>query len=192
MSITRKAYNTVYKKNSSGEEDRYRFRRSPKGILSCRGCGAVYFHGRWSLDPVEEIRRRVARGDGVRAAYCPGCRKIGNGYRQGVVEILGIENKDKLEILRLIRNEETRARAKNPLERVIAIVTDKSGMRVETTNEKLAQRVGRALKKARGGKVTYKWSERNKFARVVWEMAGSRVSSGKEAKAERRLRVTHT
>jgi NMD protein affecting ribosome stability and mRNA decay len=183
MTTMKRVYNTNYKKKND-QEYRYGFRRSPKGVLSCRACGAVYFHGRWSLQPAEAIRRRVTAGEGVKATYCPACMKIREGYWQGIVEISGIENRDKPEIIRLIRNEETSARGKNPLERVIAIVTDKSDMRVETTTEKLAQRLGRALKKARGGKVTYKWSERNKFARVVWEKA-----AGGEAKAGRRLRV---
>jgi hypothetical protein len=41
--------------------------------------------------------------------------------------------------------------------------------RISTTTEKLAQRLGRALKKARGGEVTYDWSHNNKFVRVVWK-----------------------
>jgi hypothetical protein len=43
------------------------------------------------------------------------------------------------------------------------------GWKVETTTEKLAQRLGRAVRKARGGKVEYKWSRNNKFVRVCWE-----------------------
>jgi NMD protein affecting ribosome stability and mRNA decay len=121
----------------------------------------------------------VAEGEEVKATYCPACLKVREGYWQGVVEISGIESKDKLEILRLIRNEEARARLKNPLERVIAIVADKTGMRVETSTEKLAQRFGRALRKARGGAVTYKWSERNKFARVMWQKSAVTVTSTK-------------
>ena len=41
--------------------------------------------------------------------------------------------------------------------------------KVETTTEKLAQRLGRSIKKARGGKLAYKWGHNNKFVRVVWE-----------------------
>ena len=178
MTTTKKPYNTMYKKKSD-EEHRYCFRGSPKGILSCRACGALYFHGRWSLEAADKVHRRVTAGEDVKATYCPACLKVREGYWQGVVEISEIESKDKLEILRLIRNEEARARVKNPLERVIAIVAEQTGMRVETTTEKLAQRLGRALKKARGGKVTYKWSERNKFARVMWQKSPGTAVGGK-------------
>ena len=43
------------------------------------------------------------------------------------------------------------------------------GWKIETTTEKLAQRLGRAVHKARGGKVEYKWGHKNKFVRVWWE-----------------------
>jgi len=41
--------------------------------------------------------------------------------------------------------------------------------KVQTTTEKLAQRLGRSVRKARGGTLAYKWSHNNKFLRVVWE-----------------------
>ena len=101
--------------------------------------------------------------------YCPACQKIRDHYWLGVVQISGVDSEEKRELLKLLRNEETRAREKNPLERIVRIADEDGGLRVETTTEKLAQRLGRCLRKARGGKVTYKWSHNNKFARVVWE-----------------------
>jgi NMD protein affecting ribosome stability and mRNA decay len=173
---TTKPYNTIYKKNPSGEEKRYRFLGQPKGIRSCPGCGAVYFHGRWSLEPAEAIRRRLEGRDAVKDSYCPGCLKIRDRYAQGIVEISGIEPKEKMDILRLVKNEEIKARGKNPLERIIAIVPKENALRIETTTEKLAQRLGRALNKARGGRVAYKWSERNKFVRVIWQKSRGAAS----------------
>ena len=58
---------------------------------------------------------------------------------------------------------------KNPLERIIRLDQLNGDWRIETTNEKLAQRLGRTMKKAKGGKVAYNWSHNNKFVRVVWE-----------------------
>jgi hypothetical protein len=71
--------------------------------------------------------------------------------------------------LRILRNEEARAMEKNPLERIIRLDQLNGDWRIETTNEKLAQRLGRTMKKAKGGKVAYKWSHNNKFVRMVWE-----------------------
>jgi uncharacterized protein YifE (UPF0438 family) len=71
--------------------------------------------------------------------------------------------------LRILRNEEARARDKNPLERIMRVEQASGDWKIQTTTEKLAQRLGRAMKKAKGGKVEYKWSHNNKFVRVVWE-----------------------
>jgi hypothetical protein len=43
------------------------------------------------------------------------------------------------------------------------------GWRVEPTTAKPAQRLGRSLRNARGGKVAYNRSHNNKFVRVVWD-----------------------
>jgi hypothetical protein len=53
------------------------------------------------------------------------------------------------------------------------------GWRVETTTEKLAQRLGRSIKKARGGKLAYKWGHNNKFVRVSWQKEICGPSMGK-------------
>jgi len=76
------------------------------------------------------------------------------------------------DLLNLIRNEEARARGFNPLERVMSIKENGFGsIVISTTNEKLAQRLGRAIKKAFHGVVAYHWSHDNKLARVDWERA---------------------
>ena len=45
--------------------------------------------------------------------------------------------------------------------------TIQDGIEITTTNEKLAQRIGKALHKAYSGDVAYKWSD-PKIARVNW------------------------
>ena len=173
-----KRYNTSYKKNVPTERDVYLFRRSPKGILTCRGCGAIYYLRRWTLQPPAEVRSLVATGKGVGLTFCPACQKMRDHFWLGVVEISGTSAKENREVVRLIKNEEARAREKNPLERIMRIAGENGGLRVETTTEKLAQRLGRSLGKAMGGKVTYKWSHRNKFARVLWEKSSPKTRSG--------------
>jgi NADH:ubiquinone oxidoreductase subunit E len=82
---------------------------------------------------------------------------------------LGVEDGERREIVRILRNEEERAREKNPLERIMGLQEEEGNWKVETTTEKLAQRLGRSIKKARGGNIVYKWGHNNKFVRVVWE-----------------------
>jgi hypothetical protein len=72
------------------------------------------------------------------------------------------------EIVHLIRNEEERAKGMNPLERIVELTESGEGIVVTTTNEKLAQRIGRTLKSTYQGQTTYRWSE-PKFLSVEWE-----------------------
>jgi hypothetical protein len=133
----------------------------------CSECGAVYHKQHWTMD--EALATRLSLERGAPMVVCPGCRKVRDRDPGGVVTLTGgFWHGHRDEILNLIRNEEKRAVAVNPLERVIDIGPNGEDLVVQTTNEKLAQRLGRALQKAYNGAVEYKWSEDNKLARVTW------------------------
>jgi hypothetical protein len=76
-------------------------------------------------------------------------------------------------ILNLIHNQEAWGRQVNPLERIISIEATDRRLTVLTTNERLAQRIGRALERAFHGKATYDWSRGNKLLRVAWSRESS-------------------
>lgn len=88
----------------------------------------------------------------------------------GIVKIKGeFLAEHKSEIMHLIKNEEHRAKGLNPLERIMSISAIKNGIEITTTNEKLAQRIGKSLQKAYQGRVHYKWSDDTKLLRTEWE-----------------------
>lgn len=171
MSQTSKRYTTTYKKKADVERDMYLPRRSPKGILWCTDCGAIYYRRRWTLTPPEEVRMQVESMAGLSFSLCPACLKIRDHYPSGELRVVGVGAEEKEEVLRLLENREGKAREKNPLERIMAVQSEGPVWKIDTTTEKLAQHLGRSLKKARGGRVTYKWSHNNKFVRVIWERA---------------------
>ena len=159
----------AYRKRVDVEKDMYLPRRSPRGVFWCTDCGSVYYRRRWTLTPPDKIRERVQFSEDVSYTLCPACRKIREHYPYGELRMVGVGLDEKQEVLRLLKNEEERARGKNPLERIMSIQSDGPEWKVETTTEKLAQRLGRCLQRARGGKVTYRWSYNNKFVRVLWQ-----------------------
>lgn len=164
-----KKYNTNYKKKIDVHHDTFLPRQSPKEIIQCTGCGAFYHRRHWSLTTPAGFTSPVH----LHPVYCPACRKIKAHSVSGELHLVGLGNTDRGEVLRLLRNEEGKAREKNPLERIIRLEKTVDDWKVETTTEKLAQRLGRSLYKARGGKIAYKWSHNNKFVRVVWEGRGA-------------------
>jgi hypothetical protein len=168
-----KKYNTNYKKKIDVHHDTFLPRRSPKEIIQCSGCGAFYHRRYWTLTAPPGFSNPVHS----HPIFCPACKKIKEHSVSGVLHLLGMGDAERGEVLRILRNEEVKAREKNPLERIMRLekVQAKSGdeWKVETTTEKLAQRLGHAVRSARGGKLEFKWSHNNKFVRVVWDKSAT-------------------
>jgi NMD protein affecting ribosome stability and mRNA decay len=166
------------RRNIHDNDDPYQPAGSLEDGTICADCGAVHRGGRWTLD--EELRRKLekqrAREQALQAhptnhsTLCPGCRKAHDHSPGGVVTLRGdYLSQHRDDILNLIRNEEKKAVGINPTERIIQIDDRGDHLVIETTNEKLAQRLGRAIHRACHGEIQYKWSEDNKLARIEWE-----------------------
>lgn len=182
-----------FKKKEQTGSDPYAMRRAPKGLLECPDCSAVYHRKRWVMPDLAPGRSRSSPGASRPAKrlgrpvvlpqsyLCPACRKIRDGYAEGYL-CINWPNwvARKGDILNLIHNEERRACKVNPLERVMAIRERARGADIETTTEHLAQRLGEHLQRAFRGEVAYKWSHKDKLARVEWK--------GPEKKPERRAK----
>jgi hypothetical protein len=141
----------------------------------CSLCGARYHNHHWAL-PVAGTNRNGSSGaatgkasSGGHRVLCPACRKAEERDPGGIVRLSGdywLQHRD--EILNLIRNEEKKAMGINPVERILRIDEEDGHLVIQTTNEKLAQRLGRALHRACHGDVEYKWSNETKLVRVEW------------------------
>lgn len=144
----------------------------PQGGLKepalCSGCQALYRHKRWEFD-AEAVAAAKAAGD-LSEVTCPACQKIAEGYPEGIVTLRG----DYLwaheaEIRNLLANEEQKARAKNPLERIMRMTREEDHLTIETTEKKLAEHLGRAMHKAHHGDLKISRSDDQAACRVDWE-----------------------
>lgn len=162
---TEKRYVLTYKKKT-GSDDPYLPRGAKARSAVCTGCGAIYRNKRWYLGGSGDEPLRA----GAEQVVCPACLKIRDRFPGGIVTLRGgYVFAHKQDIMNLVKNEEARARGFNPLERVMSIRENGyGGIVISTTNEKLAQRLGRAMKKAFSGEVVYAWSHDNKLVRVEW------------------------
>lgn len=166
MKTAFKKYDTAVKKRLDTDTDRNAFlpKGAPREVIRCSGCGAFYHRRHWTLTAPAGFTNPVHS----HPAYCPACVKIRERSASGEFHLVNVAPAERGEMLRILRNEEARAREKNPLERIMSVRATGADWKVDTTTEKLAQRLGRAIAKARGGKVAYKWSHNNKFVRVEW------------------------
>lgn len=144
--------------------DAYMPQKGIKEPASCGQCGAIYKNKRWAVD--DGTLKKTA---GMAKVDCPACRRIAENIPAGIVNLSGkylIEHKD--DIINAIQKTESRSRLKNPLGRIMNIATEKGSLTVSTTEDKLAQKIGREIFKAHHGELHYRWSHEEHFVRVEW------------------------
>ena len=148
-------------------EDPYQPAEGQEASL-CSTCRAVYQNKRWFFD--EKLAAKLAGTDKVKEVTCPTCRKIKDHYPEGILTLSGgflKEHKD--EIVTLLKNEAERVAGRSVADRIVSMTEEgKDRLVVETTTEKLAQHLGRAIYRAYKGELDFRWSEMNKFVRVYW------------------------
>jgi len=164
--MTTSRYQPASRKNVDRTNDPYIPRKGTPDTGICPDCHAISRKKRWYVDEEEYL---VLARSGAALRRCPACRKIADGMPSGVVNLRGgFLRTHREEILKIARNEERRARGINPLERIMEIREAGDGVELLTTDEKLAQRIGREIRKAYQGSVSYKWSEDANLLRVIW------------------------
>jgi len=139
-----------------------------KEVSVCAGCHAIYKNKRWYLDPtaLEKLRKEGP----LYEVTCPACKKIEDHYPEGIVTLRGeyLWNHEE-EIRNILKNEEQKAMAKNPMERIMRIEREGDELLIETTEEKLAEHLGRALHKAHQGELNVSWADDHSVCRVWWQ-----------------------
>jgi NMD protein affecting ribosome stability and mRNA decay len=134
----------------------------------CESCHALYHNKRWYLD-AQAFETAKAGGE-FHWVTCPACQKIAEHYPEGIVTLCGDYLWDHEEEIRnILKNEEDKAMAKNPLERIIRMERQDDELIIETTEEKLAEHLGRALHKAHQGELKVSWGQEHAVCRVRWE-----------------------
>jgi NMD protein affecting ribosome stability and mRNA decay len=132
----------------------------PEGA-HCKGCGIVYHNKRWQKETTgEEPSCQV---------ICPACQRMEDDNPAGVVTLSGpYLASHSEEILNSIKQQEAKHREKNPLGRIMEIKTEDGQITVTTTEDKLAQKIGREIYKSQRGELHYKWSHDQRMVRVEW------------------------
>lgn len=138
----------------------------PKGGLQegtvCKGCGIVYRNKRWQIE--------TTPGAHSGEVFCPACQRIQGEDPAGVVTLSGpYLAQHREEILNSIRQQESKHREKNPLGRIMEIKEENGQITVTTTEDKLAQKIGREIYKSQRGELHYQWSHDQRLVRVAWK-----------------------
>jgi NMD protein affecting ribosome stability and mRNA decay len=142
------------------DHDPYHARSKPTEPAVCPQCGLVYHKGSW---------RRAARPEKAHEHICPACHRTNDRNPAGYVTLTGPYAVGHAEeLLRLVRNEETREAHNHPLQRIMQIENKEGAMTVTTTDVHLARRIGDALHAAFQGELNVKYSPDEFLVRVDW------------------------
>ena len=133
----------------------------PDGTF-CKGCGIVYRNKRWQMESIPPSQHS---GE----VFCPACQRIQGEDPAGVVTLSGpYLAQHREEILNSIKQQEAKHRVKNPLGRIMEIKEEDGLITVTTTEDKLAQKIGREVYKSQKGELHYQWSHDQRMVRVEW------------------------
>ncbi len=147
--------------------DAYQQKLGPTETAICKKCGMFYLDKRWTFDEAES--RRLSGESAVTKVLCPACQRMADDNPAGVVTLSGsylLEHEN--DILNMIKRTEARSRTKNPLGRIMEINQEGNVLTISTTEDKLAQKLGREVYKAHKGELHYSWSHDLHFVRVNW------------------------
>lgn len=135
----------------------------------CPQCGAIFDGHRWVPEPDEALMKLAETAHAARQ-LCPGDLRIEKRQVEGVVTLKGGFLADHQgEIRNLVNRVANHGRARNVAARIFE-VHDKNGeLEIETTDDHLAERIGKEVEKAFKGDLEIKWQDKNRFARVVWQ-----------------------
>ena len=148
------------------QEDPYQPAEGQEAAV-CTQCHALYRSKRWSLDAL--LYARLAGTDKVREVVCPTCRKIKDHFPEGVLTLSGeFFAQHREEIVKLLEKEAGRVAQRSVADRIMQMIPEGGKLVVETTSEKMAQHLGRAVYKAYKGELHFRWGEVERFVRVYW------------------------
>jgi len=140
--------------------DPYRARGKWPEPTVCPECHAVFHRGRWQWATAEPDAEEH---------LCPACQRVRDRVPAGQLTLSGeFFNTHRDEVLHLIRNTETKARAEHPLERIIEIVEQGTQTVITYTDGHLARGTGAALHHAYDGELDSRYTDEGDLLRVSW------------------------
>jgi len=143
--------------------------KGARDYIICVDCGAVYWKKAWH----QGFGGLGTHGEEKKVSFklCPACRMIRDRQFEGEVILEGIPEKYRTGLVAHLRNVGETARRLDPLDRIIAIQSRDSRIRITTTENRLALRLGREAKQLLGnqGARRARFSKEEDIVRVWWQ-----------------------
>ncbi len=140
--------------------DPYRARGKWPEPTQCPECRAIFHHGRWQWGEAAQKAEQH---------LCPACQRIRDRVPAGELTLAGeFYTAHRQEIMNLIHNAESAARAEHPLERIMDIEEQGDRTVITFTDAHLVHGVGEALRHAYQGELDSRYTDEDALLRVAW------------------------
>jgi len=159
-SVVKKLYKSFSSSFPKPKKEESEFGKSRKNNIVCNKCKAIYQKGHW-LHPVKNKKY-----ENIKYSTCPACKMIESKQYEGEVIIENVNSIIKKELLNAIANMGKIAYQKDPEDRLINIQKKGNEIRIFTTENQLAVKIGKKIKKSFNGNMKIVYSKKESVVRV--------------------------
>ncbi|PIR02809.1 MAG: hypothetical protein CO144_01555 [Candidatus Nealsonbacteria bacterium CG_4_9_14_3_um_filter_35_11] len=141
--------------------------KGKKDISICKKCGVVYWYKSWHHRLSDYPQLKLTKN--IRFTLCPACRMINNKEYEGEIVIEDISPEIENDLINTISNVGKLAFERDSQDRIISIKTIAQKpikIQVLTTENQLAVKIAKKIKKAFAAKPRIKYSKEESVIRV--------------------------
>ena len=142
------------------------FGKSKKGVTVCKKCNALLWQGSWHHR--SEIKPKIRKNKHNGFTICPACKMIENNMYEGELIIENVHPEIKNLVLNTIRNKGENDFKNDSQDRIISINNDELNGKINilTTENQLALRMARKIKKSFNGSMRVVYSKEESVVRT--------------------------
>jgi len=142
------------------------FGKSKKGLIICPKCNAMSWKGSWWHE--SKVNSEIKKNKHNGYSLCPACKMIENNEYEGEIIIENIDPKIRNSLINSIKNGGELGFKKDPEDRVISIEKDDHNGKINvlTTENQLALKIARKIKKSFCGNMKVVYSKKESIARI--------------------------
>ena len=121
--------------------------KAMKGLVVCPSCHNIYYKKAWHAANSKELESFKRSKQELNFKLCPACEMKKNHLFEGEIVISEVPKKYKPELVHLLLSQGAQMQKKDPQDRIIDIEETKDGYRVTTTEDQMAQKLAKKIKK---------------------------------------------
>lgn len=159
------------RKHQRSRKEESEFGLGQKEFLKCSDCGVVYFDKSWHRSLLEEKLEHLKEKKQFKFTLCPTCKMKKNKVFEGQLTIRLTTNNQRFkeEILNTVKNSDKQGQEWDPLDRILWMEDGVNEVKVYTSENQLAVKIGKKLKSSFPGSTLEIKHSGEDIIRVYWK-----------------------